>query len=53
MDCVSCSMIIWFNGEAYCDYFDFGFMPCKDVTDCPEDREPEDDYDYDLDEDCE
>ena len=40
-----CSMAVVFEGEVYCDYYDFACMKCGDVKDCPEDRD-EDEYDY-------
>ena len=47
MDCNDCDLLTWINGVAYCDGYDYGFMPCEHVSDCPRWHIEDDEDDFD------
>ncbi len=40
-------MSVWFQGELYCDYSDFGYSKCVEMNRCPEGLDEEEDDDLD------
>jgi hypothetical protein len=44
-----CSMMTWFQGEYFCDFYDFGCLKCSEVKRYPDglDEEDGDIEDYD------
>ena len=44
MDRANCMMCQVVNGKIYCDYYDFMYMKCEEVTDCPEEEAYEIEY---------
>lgn len=43
-----CNMCHMIGGIVFCDYYDYGFAKCSEVTRCPDGLDDEDDdIDYD------
>jgi hypothetical protein len=39
-----CSMCYFLGDEAFCDYYDFGYMKCEDKEVCPDGLDDGDDW---------
>ena len=47
----NCGMCLVVAGKMYCDYYDFAYMSCEELSDCPEHLDDDDQGEYDPDDD--